>query len=143
MGAHAPTTDVTIACASPLARASSSDCVGVSRGAPPALPRGSSLYESLMAEFGVDEEERDTLSPLPSPEVRRRAAQRSRHHHHHHHHHPHHVDEHMPALDIKDDDALIALMTSAQTSPQHQRRHVHWSQDAKFNKFNKKKAVTS
>ena len=97
-----------------------------------------------MAEFGVDEEERDTLSPLSSPEVRRRAAQRSRHHHHHHHHHPHHVDEHMPALDIKDDDALIALMTSAQTSPQHERRrHVHWSQDAKFNKFNKKKAVTS
>ena len=142
MGAHAPTTDVTIACASPLARASSSDCVGVSRGAPPALPRGSSLYESLMAEFGVDEEERDTLSPLPSPEVRRRAAQRSRHHHHHHHHH--HVDEHMPALDIKDDDTLIALMTSAQTSAQHERRrHVHWSQDAKFNKFNKKKAVTS
>lgn len=36
------------------------------------LPRGSSLYEACLQEFGREEEERDLISPLPSPNQKRR-----------------------------------------------------------------------
>ena len=102
-----------------------------------------------MAEFGVDEEERDTLSPLPSPEVRRRFRFHLNHHPHHPHH-PHHgdTDDHMPSLDLQDDYDCDVSATSASSVTQKSkkpaaRRHVHWSQDSQFNKFtNKKKVLT-
>ena len=90
---------------------SSKEAVNKQRGP---LPRGSSLYESLMNEFGHSEEERDTLSPLPSPELRRKAIRKHK--------------GLMPNVEMPLDSY------SAPSSPANMRRRVHWSEDVSFSK---------
>lgn len=95
-----------------LMRASSLEALQVRRSP---LPRGSNLYESLLSEFGQDEEEKDTVSPLPSPEVRRKFKHR-------------HTTHHMTS----------PLTNDVSTLEGNAPRRVHWSQDIKPKKFNKR-----
>ena len=89
-----------------LYRTTSDDTLMMKRRRKP-LPRGSNVYEKALEDFGHNEEDRDFVSPLPSPQILRRGK-----------HHTKHAQG-----DITQD------LGSA--SPP---RHVHWGQDARSTK---------
>ena len=78
------------------------------------LPRGSNLYESVMREFGRDEEERDQVSPLPSPDQRRKFSEKLHPHRHTHTAHCHHNGD---------------VITHTASPDMSSRKHIHWSED--------------
>ena len=84
------------------------------------LPRGSNLYESVMKEFGRDEEERDSLSPLPSPDQKRKFTEKLHPHRHAHVHQ--HSSQHSNG-DVSS--------SNSQSASSESKKHIQWSQDIK------------